>query len=55
MVCYNYGNNGHFITQCPYERKKEDNDKRKNFDQVYKKDKKYTKKKLYGQAHVGQE
>jgi hypothetical protein len=21
-VCYNYGKNGHFITQCPYERKK---------------------------------
>jgi hypothetical protein len=25
------------------------------FDQGYKKDKKYTKKKPYGQAHVGQE
>jgi hypothetical protein len=21
-VCYNYGKNGHFIAQCPYERKK---------------------------------
>jgi hypothetical protein len=20
-VCYNYGKNGHFIAQCPYERK----------------------------------
>jgi hypothetical protein len=54
-MCYNYGKNGHFIAQCPYERKKEDNDKRKKFDKCYKKDKKYTKKKSYGQAHVGQE
>jgi hypothetical protein len=54
-VCYNYGKNGHFIVQCPYERKKEYNDKRKKFDKNYKKGKKYTKKKPYGQAHVGQE
>jgi hypothetical protein len=54
-VCYNYGKNGHFIAQCPYERKEEDNDKRKEFDKGYKKDKKYTKKKSYYQAHVGQE
>jgi hypothetical protein len=54
-VCYNYDKNGHFIVQCPYERKEEDNDKKKKFDKGYKKDKKYTKKKPYGQAHVGQE
>jgi hypothetical protein len=54
-VCYNYGKNEYFIAQCPYERKEEDNDKRKKFDKGYKKDKKYTKKKCYGQAHVGQE
>jgi hypothetical protein len=54
-VCYNYGKNGHFMAQCPYERKKEDNDNRKKFDKCYKKDKKYTKKKTYGHAHVGQE
>jgi hypothetical protein len=54
-VCYNYGKNVHFITKCPYERKEEDNDKRKKFDKGYKKDKKYTKKKPYGQAHVVQE
>jgi hypothetical protein len=54
-VCYNYGKNRYFIAQCPYERKEEDNDKRKKFDKGYKKDKKYTKKKRYGQAHVGQE
>jgi hypothetical protein len=54
-VCYNCGKNDHFITQCPYERKEEDNDKKKKFDKGYKKDKKYTKKKPYSQAHVGQE
>jgi hypothetical protein len=53
-VCYNYGKNGHFIAQCPYKRKEEDNDKRQKFDKGYKKDKKYNKKKPYGQAHIGQ-
>jgi hypothetical protein len=52
-VCYNCGKNGHWIAQCPYERKEEDNDKRKKSDKGYKKDKKYTKKRPYGQAHVG--
>jgi hypothetical protein len=55
MVFYNCGKNGHFIAQCPYERKDEDNDKKKKIDKSYKKDKKVTKKKPYGQAHVGQE
>jgi hypothetical protein len=68
-VCYNCGKNEHFIAQCPYERKEEDNDKRKKFDKCYKKDKKYTKKKYkcykkdkkytkkksYGHAHVDHE
>jgi hypothetical protein len=54
-VCYNCGKIGHFIAQCPYERKEKHNDKRKKFDKDYKKDKKYSKKKPYGQAHVGQE
>jgi hypothetical protein len=54
-VCYNYDKNGHFITQCPDERKEEDNDKRKKSDKGYMKDKKYIEKKPYGQAHVGQE
>jgi hypothetical protein len=30
-VCYNCSRNGHFITQCSYERKEEDNDNRKSF------------------------
>jgi hypothetical protein len=54
-VCYNCGKNDHFIAQCPYERKEEDNNKKKKFDRVYMKDKKYTKKKHYGQAHISQE
>jgi hypothetical protein len=54
-VCYNYDKNGYFIAQCPYERKDEDNEKKKKLDKGYKKHKKFTKKKSYGQAHVGQE
>jgi hypothetical protein len=52
-VCYNCSKNRHFITQCSYERK-EDNDKKKKLDKDYKKDKKFRKKRPYGQAHVGQ-
>jgi hypothetical protein len=55
MLCYNCSKNEYFIAQCPYERKEEDNDRRKKFEKGYKKDKKYIKKKHYGQAHVGQE
>jgi hypothetical protein len=32
-VCYNYGKNRHFIAQCPYERKDEDDDKKKEAGQ----------------------
>jgi hypothetical protein len=52
-VCYNYGKSGHFIVQCPHERKDKDNDKKKKIDKSYKKNKKYTKTKPYKQAHVG--
>jgi hypothetical protein len=31
-VCYNCDKNGYFIAQCPYERKDEDNDKKKKKD-----------------------
>jgi hypothetical protein len=47
-MCYNCGKDGHFIAQCQYERKDEDNDKKKKFDKSYKKDKKFMKKKTYG-------
>jgi hypothetical protein len=53
-VCYNCGKNRHFIAQCPYE-KEEDNEKKKKVDKGYKKDKKFTKKKPYSQAYIGQE
>jgi hypothetical protein len=51
-MCYNCGKNEHFVAQCPYKKKKEDNEKKKKFDKGYKK---LTKKKPYGQAHIGQE
>jgi hypothetical protein len=54
-VCYNCGKNEHFIAQCPYERKEKENEKRKKFGKGSKKDKNYTNKKPYGQAHVGQD
>jgi hypothetical protein len=54
-MCYNCGKNEHFIAQWPYERKEEYNEKKKKLDKGYKKVKKFTKKKPYGQAHVGQE
>jgi hypothetical protein len=52
-MCYNCGKNEHFIAQCSYERKDEDNDKKKKIDKSYKKDKKFIKKKHYGQTLVG--
>jgi hypothetical protein len=54
-VCYNYGKNGHFISQCPYEIREDGEDKKKK-DKAYtkdKKDNKYYKKKPYGKAHIG--
>jgi hypothetical protein len=54
-LCYNYDKNVNFIAQCTYERKEENNDKRKKFDKDYKKDKKCTKKKSCGQALIDQE
>jgi hypothetical protein len=40
-VCCNYDKNEHFIAQCPYESKQEDNNKSKKFDKDYKKTKIY--------------
>jgi hypothetical protein len=52
-VCYNYDKNGYFITQCPNDRKEKDNEKKKKLNKGNKKDKKFIKKKPYGQALVG--
>jgi hypothetical protein len=54
-VCYNCGKNEYFIVQCLYERKDEDNNKKKKIDKSYKKDKNFTKNMPYGQAHIDQE
>jgi hypothetical protein len=56
-TCYICGKHGHFITNCPFEHR-DDDDKKKN--KPYKKDKGYmrsdkpNKKKFYGEAHIGQ-
>jgi hypothetical protein len=56
-VCYNCGKNGHFIAQCPYERREEGENNNKKKDKIYTKDKKdkYYKKKSYGEDHNEQE
>jgi hypothetical protein len=59
-ICYNCGKHGHFIAQL---RRSEDEDKKKKkkkkkMDKTYtkdKKDKKYFKKKSYGETHIEQE
>jgi hypothetical protein len=40
-ACCNYDKNEHFIAQCSYERKEEDNNKSKKFDKTTKKTKIY--------------
>jgi hypothetical protein len=58
-ICYNCGKHGYFIANCPFERRIDEDDKKKN--KSYKKDKGYKrgdkpyKKKSYGEAHIGQE
>jgi hypothetical protein len=57
-ICYNCGKHGHFIANCPFERREDDDEKKKS--KFYKKDKGYKKsdksyKKSYGEAHIGQE
>jgi hypothetical protein len=56
-ICYNYGKQGYFIANCPFEHRDDDNNKNKS--KFYKKDKGYKKsdkpykKKFYGEAHIG--
>jgi hypothetical protein len=58
-TCYNCCKHGHFIANCPFERR-DDSDDKKNY-KPYKKDKGYTrsdkpyKKKSYNEAHIRQE
>jgi hypothetical protein len=57
-TCYNCDKHGHFIANCPFERRNDDDGKKKS--KPYKKDKDYTRsdkpyKKSYGESHIGQE
>jgi hypothetical protein len=55
-TCYNYGQYGHFIANCPFECR-DDSEKYKPYkkDKGYKRSDKSYKKKSYGKTHIGQE
>ncbi|XP_025791222.1 uncharacterized protein LOC112872339 [Panicum hallii] len=55
--CYNCGKSGHYIANCPYEKKEDKEEKRKDKKEkkYFTKDKKYFKKKQRGEAHLGKE
>jgi hypothetical protein len=53
-ACHNCGKHGHYIANYPYERREEDDNKKKEKEKRHKKDKHY-KKKAYGEAHTGKE
>ena len=52
-ICYNYGKNGHFIDNCPYDNK--DDMEEKEEKKVYAKNKKFFKKRHSREAHMGKE
>jgi hypothetical protein len=57
-TCYKCGKHDHFIANCPFEHRDDDDEKKKC--KPYKKDKRYKRsdkpyKKSYGEAHIGQE
>jgi hypothetical protein len=57
--CYNCGKHGHFIANCLFEHRDDNDDKKKSKfykkDNGYKKSDKPYKNKSYGEAHIGQE
>jgi hypothetical protein len=58
-TCYNCDKYGHFIANCPFERRDDSDDKKKykpyKKEMGYKRSDKPYKKKSYGEAHIGQE
>jgi hypothetical protein len=46
-ICYNCDKYGHYIANCPYEHREEDDDKKRKKEKSYKKDKHYKKKNLW--------
>jgi hypothetical protein len=59
ITCYNCVKHDHFIANCRFEHRDDDDDKKKNKpykkDNGYKRGDKPYKKKSYGEAHIGQE
>jgi hypothetical protein len=56
-ACYNYRKYGHYIANCPHDRRQEEGEKKKKKkkkEMSYKKDKHYMNK-TYGEAHFGKE
>jgi hypothetical protein len=56
-IYYNCGKHDHFIANCPFERRDDDDGKKKSkfYKKDYKKSDKPYKKKSYGEANIGQE
>jgi hypothetical protein len=54
-ACYNCDKYGHYIANCPHERREEEDDKKKKKEERSYKKEKYYKNKTYGEAHIGKE